>query len=48
MDSNNKSFVYLTKDRLHELETELNSLKLKGRKDIAEKMSQTSGSHLHY
>ena len=37
MESNNKSFVYLTKDRLHELETELNVLKLKDRKYIAEK-----------
>ncbi len=40
MDSNNKGFVYLTKDRLHELETELNDLKLRGRKDIAEKIAE--------
>lgn len=40
MDSNNKGFVYLTKDRLHELETELNSLKSRGRKDIAEKIAE--------
>lgn len=40
MDSNNKGFVYLTKDRLHELETELNILKSKGRKEVAEKIAE--------
>jgi transcription elongation factor GreA len=40
MDLNNKGFVYLTKDRLHELETELNELKSKGRKDIADKIAE--------
>lgn len=40
MDSNNKGFVYLTKDRLHELETELNDLKSRGRKDIADKIAE--------
>jgi transcription elongation factor GreA len=40
MDSNNKGFVYLTKDRLHELETELNGLKTKGRKAVAEKIAE--------
>jgi transcription elongation factor GreA len=36
----NKGFVYLTKDRLHELETELNGLKQKGRKEVAEKIAE--------
>jgi hypothetical protein len=36
MDS--KGFVYLTKDRLHEIETELNGLKIAGRKEIAERL----------
>jgi len=36
----NKGFVYLTKDRLHELETDLNALKQKGRKEIAEKIAE--------
>jgi transcription elongation factor GreA len=34
-----KGFVYLTKDRLHELETELNGLKTNGRKEIAERIA---------
>ena len=33
-------FVYLTKDRLHELETELNDLKSNGRKLMAEKIAE--------
>lgn len=36
----NRSFVYLTKDRLHELETELNNLKTNGRKNVAEKIAE--------
>lgn len=40
MESNNKGFVYLTKDRLHELETELNALKQRGRKEVAEKIAE--------
>jgi len=36
----NKGFVYLTKDRLHELETDLNELKQKGRKEVAEKIAE--------
>ena len=36
----NRGFVYLTKDRLHEVETELNSLKQKGRKEVAEKIAE--------
>ena len=36
----NKGFVYLTKDRLHELETDLNLLKQKGRKEVAEKIAE--------
>jgi len=39
MDTN-KGFVYLTKDRLHEIETELNGLKLNGRKLVAEKIAE--------
>lgn len=35
-----KSFVYLTKDRLHEIETELNGLKTAGRKDVAERIAE--------
>jgi transcription elongation factor GreA len=35
-----KSFVYLTKDRLHEIETELNVLKTAGRKDVAERIAE--------
>ncbi|HEY3249506.1 MAG TPA: transcription elongation factor GreA [Ignavibacteria bacterium] len=38
MDS--KGFVYLTKDRLHEIETELNNLKIGGRKEIAERIAE--------
>ncbi len=38
MDSN-KGFVYLTKDRLHEIETELNELKSNGRKHVAEQIA---------
>jgi transcription elongation factor GreA len=33
-------FVYLTKNRLHELETELNDLKSNGRKTVAEKIAE--------
>jgi transcription elongation factor GreA len=36
----NRSYVYLTKDRLHELETELNTLKTNGRKNVAEKIAE--------
>lgn len=36
----NKGFVYLTKDRLHEIETELNDLKTNGRKLIAEQIAE--------
>jgi transcription elongation factor GreA len=39
MDTN-KGFVYLTKDRLHEIETELNGLKISGRKLVAEKIAE--------
>ena len=39
MDTN-KGFVYLTKDRLHEIETELNGLKINGRKLVAEKIAE--------
>ena len=35
-----KGFVYLTKDRLHEIETELNTLKIAGRKDVAERIAE--------
>ena len=35
-----KGYVYLTKERLHELETELNELKVKGRKEVAEKIAE--------
>lgn len=38
MDS--KGFVYLTKERLHEIETELNDLKTNGRKVVAEKIAE--------
>lgn len=38
-----KGFVYLTRERLHELETELNKLKSNGRKDIAEKIADARG-----
>src|SRR3989442_11253102 len=38
-----KGFVYLTSERLHELETELNELKGSGRKDIAEKIAEARG-----
>jgi len=38
-----KGFVYLTRERLHELETELNKLKSNGRKDIAEKIAEARG-----
>lgn len=37
---NNKGFVYLTRDRLHEIETELNDLRTRGRKEIAEKIAE--------
>lgn len=40
MELNNKGFVYLTKERLHELETELNELKTSGRKQVAEKIAE--------
>lgn len=39
MDSK-QSFVYLTKERLHEIETELNELKTNGRKLVAEKIAE--------
>jgi transcription elongation factor GreA len=39
MDSK-QSFVYLTKERLHEIETELNDLKINGRKLVAEKIAE--------
>jgi transcription elongation factor GreA len=35
-----KGYVYLTKERLHELETELNNLKVSGRKEVAEKIAE--------
>ncbi len=35
-----KGYVYLTKERLHELETELNELKVSGRKIVAEKIAE--------
>jgi transcription elongation factor GreA len=35
-----KGYVYLTKERLHELETELNELKVNGRKVVAEKIAE--------
>lgn len=38
-----KGFVYLTRERLHELETELNGLKSNGRKNIAEKIAEARG-----
>lgn len=39
MDSKT-GFVYLTKERLHELENELNELKVNGRKEVAEKIAE--------
>ncbi|RPI14238.1 MAG: transcription elongation factor GreA [Ignavibacteriae bacterium] len=39
MDSKT-GYVYLTKERLHELETELNELKVNGRKEVAEKIAE--------
>jgi transcription elongation factor GreA len=39
MDSKT-GFVYLTKERLHELETELNELKVHGRREVAEKIAE--------
>ncbi len=39
MDSK-PAFVYLTKERLHEIETELNDLKINGRKLVAEKIAE--------
>lgn len=35
-----KGYVYLTRERLHELETELNDLKVNGRKIVAEKIAE--------
>jgi transcription elongation factor GreA len=35
-----KGFVYLTKDRLHEIETELNDLKSHKRREVAEKIAE--------
>jgi len=35
-----KGYVYLTRDRLHEIETELNALKLNNRKEVAEKIAE--------
>ncbi len=40
MENKTKGFVYLTKERLHEIETELNGLKGKGRKEIADKIAE--------
>jgi transcription elongation factor GreA len=39
-DMNEVNFVYLTKERLIELEKELKELKLKGRKEIAAKIAE--------
>jgi transcription elongation factor GreA len=39
MDSKT-GYVYLTKERLHELENELNDLKVNGRKVVAEKIAE--------
>jgi transcription elongation factor GreA len=39
MDSKT-GYVYLTKERLHELENELNDLKVNGRKIVAEKIAE--------
>ena len=39
MDSKT-GYVYLTKERLHELENELNELKVNGRKIVAEKIAE--------
>ncbi|MCX7878574.1 MAG: transcription elongation factor GreA [Ignavibacteria bacterium] len=36
----NKGFVYLTRERLHEIETELNDLRTRGRKEVAEKIAE--------
>lgn len=38
-----RGFVYLTRERLHELENELNELKSNGRKDMAEKIAEARG-----
>lgn len=35
-----RGFVYLTRDRLHEIETELNDLKLNKRKEVAGKIAE--------
>ena len=35
-----KGFVYLTRDRLHEIETELNGLKVHNRKEVAGKIAE--------
>lgn len=40
MENKTKGFVYLTKERLHEIETELNGLKGKGRKEVADKIAE--------
>jgi len=38
-----RGFVYLTRERLHELENELNELKRNGRKNMAEKIAEARG-----
>ncbi len=35
-----KGFVYLTRDRLHEIETELNGLKTHNRREVADKIAE--------
>jgi transcription elongation factor GreA len=35
-----KGFVYLTRDRLHEIETELNGLKTHKRREVADKIAE--------
>ncbi|HEY4643334.1 MAG TPA: transcription elongation factor GreA, partial [Bacteroidota bacterium] len=40
---NNNEVVYLTRERLHELEKELHLLKVKGRADIAQQIAEARG-----
>lgn len=40
---NNNGVVYLTRERLHELEKELHRLKVKGRADIAQQIAEARG-----
>ena len=40
---NNNGVVYLTRERLHELEKELHLLKVKGRADIAQQIAEARG-----